>query len=80
MNYTKSGSYTAKVKGRLTIHGVTKDIETTGTIVVDGSKLDVSTSFNILLSDYEIKIPAVVKDKISNSINIMVDCKLEPLK
>ena len=80
VNYTKDGSYTAKVKGKLTIHGITKDVETTGTVKVDGGKLDIASTFNILLSDYEIKIPAIVKDKISNSIKITVDCKLEPLK
>jgi polyisoprenoid-binding protein YceI len=80
VNYTKNGSYTAKVKGKLTIHGVTKEVETTGIVKVDGGKLDISSSFNVLLSDYDIKIPAVVKDKISNSIKITVDCKLDPLK
>ncbi|MFL5742626.1 MAG: YceI family protein [Flavisolibacter sp.] len=80
INYSKDGSYTARVKGKMTIHGITKDIETTGTIKVDGGKVNANSVFNILLSDYKIKIPAVVKDKVSNSIKISVDCKLEPLK
>lgn len=80
INYTKDGSYTVKVKGKLTMHGVTKDIETSGTVKVNGGKLDVNSVFNILLSDYKISIPAVVKEKVSNSIKITVDCKLEPLK
>lgn len=80
INYTKDGSYPAKVRGKLTIHGVTKDIETSGTIKVDGGKLDLGSTFNILLSDYDIKIPAVVKDKVSNNVKIVVDCKLDPLK
>ena len=80
IKYANNGTYTAKVKGKLTIHGVTRDVETIGTIKVNGGKLDVSSTFNILVSDYNIKIPAVVKDKISNSIRINVDCKLEPLK
>ena len=80
IDYTKDGSYTAKVKGKLTIHGVTKDVESSGTIKVEDGKLDSKSSFNILLSDYDIKIPSVVKDKISNNIKISVDCKLEPLK
>ncbi|HEX6333383.1 MAG TPA: YceI family protein [Flavisolibacter sp.] len=80
INYAKDGSYTAKVKGKLTIHGVTRDVETTGTIKVASGKIDASSVFNILLSDYNISIPAIVKDKISNSIKIAVDCKLEPLK
>jgi polyisoprenoid-binding protein YceI len=80
INYTKEGSYPAKVKGKLTIHGVTKDIETTGTIKVDGENLKAESSFDILLSDYNVKIPAVVKEKISNSIKITIDTKLEKLK
>jgi len=80
INYAKSGSYSAKVKGKLTIHGVTKDVETTGTVKVDTDHLSAETVFNIQLSDYDVKIPSVVKDKISNNIKITVETKLEPLK
>lgn len=80
INYSKDGTYQAKVKGQLTIHGVTRDVNTTGTIKTSGGKIDATSVFNILLSDYKIKIPAVVKEKLSNSIKISVDCKLEPLK
>ena len=80
INYSKDGSYPAKVKGKLTIHGVTKDVETTGTLKINGGKIDANSTFNVLISDYNIKIPAVVKDKVSNTIKITVDCDLEPLK
>src|SRR5215216_3085615 len=55
INYTKDGSYPAEVSGKLTIHGVTKDVKTKGTVKVDGGKIDVTSIFNILLSDYKIK-------------------------
>lgn len=80
IDYTKDGSYNAKVKGKMTIHGVTKDVETTGTVKVAGGKLDVSSTFNISLSDYNVKIPAVVKDKVSNSIKVSVNCNMEAMK
>jgi hypothetical protein len=80
INYSKDGTYTAKVKGKMTIHGVTKDVETTGTVKVDEGKLQLNSAFNLLLSDYNIRIPAVVKDKLSNSIRVSVDARLEPLK
>jgi hypothetical protein len=80
INYKKSGIYPAKVKGKLTIHGETKDIETSGTIAVNGENLHVTSNFPILLSDYKIKIPALVKDKLSNSIKLMVEGKLEPFQ
>lgn len=80
INYAKSGTYNAKIKGKLTIHGVTKDVETTGTIKVDTDHLKAESVFNIQLSDYDVKIPSVVKDKISNNIKITVETKLESLK
>ena len=80
INYTKAGSYAARVKGKLTIHGVTKDIETTGTIRVEKDGLRSISSFNIRLSDYNIKIPSLVKDKISNVVKVSVDSRMEALK
>ncbi|HWJ30577.1 MAG TPA: YceI family protein, partial [Flavisolibacter sp.] len=66
--------------GKLTIHGITRDIQTTGTVKVDGGKLLTNAAFNILVADYNIKIPALVKDKVSNTIKVTVDCQLDPLK
>ena len=80
VNYTKDGTYTVNVKGKMTIHGVTKDVEAPGTIKVSVGKIDAVSTFNIQLSDYNISIPSVVKDKVSNTIKITVDTKLEPLK
>lgn len=80
VNYSKDGTYNVNVKGKLTLHGVTKDVEAPGTIKVNGGKIDATSTFNIQLSDYNISIPSVVKDKISNNIKITVDTKLEPLK
>jgi len=80
INYRKSGTYTANVKGTMTLHGITKDLETTATIKVNDDNLKAESIFNLLLSDYKIKRPAVVKDKISNTIKVTVDAKLDPLK
>jgi hypothetical protein len=80
INYNADGSYPAKVKGSLAIHGETKDVETTGTIQVKNGKISANADFIIQLSDYRISIPAIVSDKISNTVNISVDCSLEQLK
>ncbi|MDQ6608776.1 MAG: YceI family protein [Bacteroidota bacterium] len=80
VDYTKDGTYNVTVKGKLSMHGVTRDVEAPGTIKVDGGKLEGKSTFTIQLSDYKISIPSVVKDKVSNSIKIIVDTKLEPLK
>jgi YceI-like domain len=80
INYTKDGTYPAKVKGQLTLHGVTKQVETTGNVTVKNGKIVAVADFIIQLSDYNISIPSLVSDKVSNTVNINVDCNLEPLK
>lgn len=79
INYSANGTYTAKVKGKLTVHGETKDIETTGTITVKDGKLTVNSVFNVLVADYKITIPKLYRDNISKSIKVTVDCVLTSL-
>ncbi len=80
IDYTKDGVYDAKVKGKLTIHGVTRDIEADGKITVKGGKPQANATFTILLSDYNIKISGLHKENINNTVTITVDCPMEPLK
>ena len=80
INYQKDGVYPAQVKGKLTIHGETKDVTTEGKVEVKGGKIQLISDFNIALADYKISVPAVVKDKVAQTIKITVDCLLEPLK
>lgn len=80
VDYSKDGSYNVKVKGKLTIHGETKDVETKGTIVVKGGKIKADAVFVVALADYQISIPSVVKDNVSKTVSITVDCTLDALK
>ena len=76
INYATNGSYTAKVKGKLTIHGVTKDIESTGTVTVKDGKLTIGSVFNVLVADYNIPIEKLYRDNIAKSVKVTVDCAL----
>lgn len=80
INYTKDGSYSVTVKGKLTIHGETKDTEATGKLLIQGGKITATAGFTILLSDYKVAIPGVVADKVNKSAKIDVTCALELLK
>ena len=80
INYSQDGTYQAKVKGKLTIHGETKDVETMGTITVKDGKMGANADFSVALEDYKIEIPKIVKDNISKIVKISVDCSLDPLK
>ena len=80
INYTQDGVYPAKIRGKMTIQGETNDVEADGKITVKNGKIVASSDFRIQISDYKISIPNLVKDKVSNSVRIIVDCTLEPLK
>ena len=79
INYATDGNYIANVKGQLTIHGVTKNVETTGTVNVNGGKITLTSTFNVLVADYNITIEKLYRDNIAKSIKITVDCVLGPL-
>ncbi len=79
VNLSKDGVYSVKVEGDLTIHGVTKQIKTNGTLEVKSGKIIGKSIFTILLSEYNIKIPNTVVNNISNKVQIAIDINLEPL-
>ncbi|MBC8047172.1 MAG: YceI family protein [Fimbriimonadaceae bacterium] len=79
VNFSKDGSYPVTVSGDLTIHGVTKPVTSKGAIAISGGKISAKSQFDILLSDYNISIPAVVKENISNNVQIFVELSLEAL-
>ncbi len=79
VNFSKDGVYNVTVSGDMTMHGVTKPVTAKGTIEVKGVNLVAKSTFKVLLSDYNIKIPDVVKDNISKAIEIKVSMPYKPL-
>lgn len=65
VDFSKDGSYEVEIPGKMTMHGVTKDISGKGTIVVKNGKVSASSTFNLVLADYEI---AFEKGKPSSNI------------
>lgn len=80
VNYSKDGSYNVKVKGNLTMHGITKEVETNGSILIKAGKITASANFPLAFADYKISIPTLVSDKVATTAIISVDCSMEPLK
>ena len=76
INFSKDGTYPAKVKGALTIHGVTKEVTSNGTIEVKGGKVTAKSKFDIKLKDFNIG-GGMVGKKVAENISITVDCKYE---
>ncbi len=79
IDFTKDGVYPVLYKGTLMLHGVTKEIEGKGVFNVKGGKIAGHSDFSILLSDYKIEIPSLVKEKVSNSVKIVVDASYDKM-
>jgi polyisoprenoid-binding protein YceI len=75
INYSKEGTHTGKVKGVLTMHGVSRAIETDYSMKVDKTAVTVSTTITVKMSDYNIKSP-IDDDKVT----IKISCVLEEMK
>ncbi len=80
VNFDKDGSYPVVVKGTLEIHGVKKEVETKGTFKVAGESVNATSEFIVVMDDYKIAIPGVVKDKLSKTAKIKINCTYSPLK
>jgi polyisoprenoid-binding protein YceI len=78
INFTNDGTYNATVEGDLTIHGVKQHQTATGTITVSKGKISAVSTFIIKLADYKIERPSLVAEKISETIEIRVNCQYEP--
>jgi hypothetical protein len=77
LDYSKPGTYTVDVKGDLTIHGVTKTIQTSGTIEVIGDGLKASAKFIVKPAEFDIKIPGIMRNKIAEEIEVTVNMNYE---
>lgn len=68
------------IKGQLTIHGVTNDIEVKGFLTQPSAgKITGTCTFSVKLVDYKIEVPSAVKSNISETIEIKVKMDYEKM-
>lgn len=77
IDLSKDGSYLAIISGTLEIHGVSKKIDTEAQFQVKDGKIRASSVLKVLVADFDIKIPAVVKDNIAKEIEIKINADYE---
>ncbi len=66
------------VEGELTLHGVTKKINPKAVLHPKGDKIFGRCNFIVSAEDFDIRIPAVVRDKIAKEVKVMVEMSYEP--
>lgn len=67
---SSSGVQTKIIKGPLTIHGITKEVEIKTDIDNTLGNYIVSGEFNIAIEDFDIKVPALLAPNIAKTISI----------
>ena len=72
-NITENKTLSLKVSGSLTLHGITKTINTVAVLQIKNNVISAVSNFKILLSDYYIKVPSVIGNTISKEIEIKVN-------
>lgn len=80
VKYNTNGTYKINVKGDMTVHGVTKQVSFPAELKIDEKGIHAVSKFSILCSDYNITIPALVKDKLSNKIDITINSDYQKMK
>ncbi len=76
----KNCTSTAKqhqISGKITIHGKTKKINCVGFLKKTDNGLELVTSIILNIADFNIKIPAIVENKISKTVNVTIRCVLQ---
>lgn len=75
IDYAKDGSYAGKVKGVLTMHGISQQIETDYSLKVNKGTITVTSTIMVKMSDYKINKPVD-----EDAVTIKINCVLEEMK
>ncbi|PKB16652.1 YceI family protein [Flavobacterium sp. 5] len=66
------------IKGKLELHGKSRDINANARISKTGSRITVFSNFTVNTSDFSIPIPSIIKYKLDNKVNIKIAAVLIP--
>jgi len=81
IDFEKDGTYQATVEGELTIKGVTKKIQSSGSIKVSGTTVNATSKFEITLADYGITfVKGKPASNIAKTVEITVHAEYQPKK
>ena len=79
LDLSKDGAHEVTVTGKLTMHGITKEVSVAGALIVRGGTIHLQAKFSAALADYKIEIPSLVSDKVAKEAAIAVDCDLNKM-
>lgn len=76
VDFKNDGKYNVTAKGIFTIHGVQKEMKIPAVIERAGNKITITSNFKIYLSDFNIKIPRLLVQKVSDEFSVTISSVL----
>lgn len=68
-----TGLQQVRAQGKMTIHGVTKDIDMPGTVEVKGNKVEMKSKFMVKLEEYNITRPQLLWQNIAEEVEVTLN-------
>ena len=75
---TQEGSQTRIIKGTFTLRGVKKPVEIKATIIKSNEVYTISGTLEVLIKDYEIKVPPILSPNIAKNIQVSFKFQYAP--
>ena len=80
IDFSKDGTYQLTTKGKLNIHGIEKEVNEKGELVVSPGQLSLTTELFVALEDYNIKKPQLLFSNIADTIQVKIKANYVPFK
>lgn len=77
-NALSKGIQTKIIRGKLTIHGITKEIDIKATIENLDKNYTILGEFDVFVNDFQIKIPPILSSNIAKTISIQFKFQYQP--
>ncbi|MCK5170936.1 MAG: YceI family protein [Bacteroidales bacterium] len=73
VDLSTDGVYNISVLGTITIKAVEKEIEVQAILTVDNKKINAVSEFELLISDFDVKIPKLVEKRVAELIQVKLN-------
>lgn len=80
IDWKKDGENKVTVTGKLSMHGVEKDITIDGVVTIKGEEITITTKFKVKVEDYKIKVPSLYIQNIAEIVDVKLHAVLAPFK
>lgn len=75
---SEDAEYDVETEGKLSIHGITRDIKQAGKLIVKNGEISIKCDFVVSIEDYKIEVPKLVKDRVAKQVDVNIDLTLLP--